>query len=148
MWSCREIDTDSAQPLAGGDIVKLVSWKLTDNLPDPAARASAAVNYLSSVFGEAPERLVLMLQSIHPGAYKSLRGHEWIRSSFSLSNIERPNKIQAKDGERKVLWRPKDQSTVMLLSNDLPLIDCFQVPLPTRFGCDALMDVPILHDKN
>ena len=139
--------------LERGSVLNAISWNLCSHRPDPAARASAALEHLRRLLGNIPQHQVVMLQEIGAQSLRAMLENPWVQNNFILSDVHPPESIH-KDipGESFVLrcteWEAKSHFTLMMVSRDLGIMDCFRVPFVTRTGRDALVaDIP-LHDQD
>lgn len=140
---------DGSQGLDRGSSLKVVSWNLQFDALDPAARASAAVTYLSNTFGEESDHLVIMLQEVNQQSLQAILDHAWVQRNFLLSNIEPPKTIIKDISDESSVFEPvwvaASYFTLMLISKDLSISKCFRAPFTTAMGRDALVtDIPIL----
>jgi hypothetical protein len=63
-------------------ILKIVSWNLEFDAPDPDSRATAAISHLESLFGSTPDDLVIMLQEVCSESYRAIHENSWVRQNF------------------------------------------------------------------
>lgn len=93
-----------------------------------AQRASAAMDYLKSLFGDPSPPMVIMLQEVRKESLSAIQEHPWIRENFMLSDLDPPGRY----------------FTVMLVSLHVNTSNWFRVPLPSKMGRDALfVDIPL-----
>ncbi|KAK3322529.1 hypothetical protein B0H66DRAFT_620178 [Apodospora peruviana] len=83
-------DRNAQEELEPGSTLKVVSWNLDHTSFNPSARASAAMDHLKQVFGEAPRYHVVMLQEVNQESLEAIQNHEWVRRNFFVSHVEPP----------------------------------------------------------
>lgn len=76
-----------------GGLLKVVSWNLYHSGPDPGSRASAALDHLQELFGDAPGPLAVMLQELCDHSFRSIQENKWAQGNFVLSDINPPPSI-------------------------------------------------------
>ena len=93
-----------------------------------------------------------MFQEVSFESLRVILESPWVRRNFILSNVRPPESVY-KDipGESFILscveWKAVPYFTLMMVSRDLGITDCFRVPFVTERGRDALVvDVPV-HDQ-
>ncbi|OAL43768.1 hypothetical protein IQ07DRAFT_551838 [Pyrenochaeta sp. DS3sAY3a] len=148
-WASTEGNQRSQGNLLPGSILKIVSWNLEWSAPDPARRATAALDHLQQRFGAAPGPLVVMLQEVCLESLRALLENPWLQRNFNLTETTPPQSIYDDVcGDSFVLkdlyWRATSYFTLMMLPKSLRILDCFRVPFVSDMGRDALcVDIPI-----
>ena len=139
--------------LERGSVLDAISWNLCSHWPYPAARVSAALEHLRMLLGNSPRHQVVMLQEIRAESLRAMLENPWVQNNFILSDVHPPESIH-KDisGESFILrcteWEAMHYFTLMMVSRDLGIMDCYRVPFVTKTGRDALVvDVPV-HDQD
>lgn len=137
--------------LKRGDILKIASWNLHFSVPDAAARASAAIAYMRTMFGQEPRNLVVMLQELHRESLEVILEDKWAQQNFSLSDTEPPYfhyaSIESFGEEPDCI--PSEYFTVMMIPRNLPILGCFRVPFVSEMKRDALVvDIPVSEDDD
>ncbi|CAH0030431.1 unnamed protein product [Clonostachys rhizophaga] len=118
--------------LRRGDSLKIASWNLLFSAPAAAARTSAAIAYLRTMFGQQPHNLVVMLQEICQESFNVILKDKWAQENFVLSNTE------------PAYFQPSRYFTLMMVSRNLPISNCFRVPFISQMNRDALVvDIPL-----
>ncbi|MCJ1328810.1 hypothetical protein MMC10_005487 [Thelotrema lepadinum] len=113
------------------------------NAPDPAARASAALEHLRLLFGDTLRRQVIMLQEVLLESLQAILDNPWVQTNFAVSNVCPPNSLCTDVlGETFVMtrvdWRAEPYFTLIMVSKDMGVIDCLRIPFVTEMGRDAL----------
>ncbi|KAM0539462.1 hypothetical protein ACHAO7_012154, partial [Fusarium culmorum] len=123
-----------------GRVLKIASWKLLSSTTTLAAlRTSAAIAHLRSMFGKNPHNLVVMLQQINQEVLEVILKHKWAQQNFVLSDTEPPY----------VDLKSSQYFTIMMISRNLPISNCFRLPLESEIKTDALVvDVPLPVPEN
>lgn len=130
--------------LRRGHILKIASWNLWFSRLGAAARASAALAHLRTMFGEEPHNLVVMFQELRQESLEAILEDRWARQNFVLSDTEPPAWL---DGDNKSLG-PGRYFTAMMVSKTLPISNCFRIPFVSKMGRDALVvDIPVSEDR-
>ncbi|QPC60668.1 hypothetical protein HYE67_002899 [Fusarium culmorum] len=135
-----------------GRVLKIASLKLLSSAPTLAAlRASAAIAHLRSMFGKTPLNLVVMLQQINQEVLEVILKDKWAQQNFVLSDTEPPyvdNKVDKLGGDKGDL-KSSQYFTIMMISRNLPISNCFRLPLESEIKTDALVvDVPLPVSEN
>ncbi|KAI1466836.1 uncharacterized protein F4812DRAFT_433014 [Daldinia caldariorum] len=149
--SWTSFGNENRTSLKRGDILKIASWNLLFSVPAAAARASAALAYLQTMFGQEPHNLVVMLQELRRESLEAILEDKWARQNFSLSDTEPPGFHYADDEsfDRKPSRIPSGYFTLMMVSRNLPISNCFRVPFVSEMGRDALVvDIPVSEDHD
>ncbi|KAJ0103766.1 endonuclease exonuclease phosphatase family protein [Diaporthe amygdali] len=137
--------------LKRGDILKIASWNLFFSVPAAAARASAAIAYMRTMFGQEPRNLVVMLQELRQESLKVVLEDKWAQQNFSLSDTEPPYFHYAGNesfGEEPDCI-PSEYFTLMMISRNMPISSCCRVPFVSEMGRDALVvDIPVSEDHD
>ncbi|KAJ8108415.1 hypothetical protein OPT61_g8186 [Boeremia exigua] len=147
-WAPAEQNKDQHN-LAPGSILKVVSWNLECFTPDPARRATAALDHLQERFGTAPGQPVVMLQELCDESLHAIHENPWVRQNFTLSDSTPPHSVYEEvPGEnfimRKLYWSAARYFTLMMVPRSIKVLDCFRVPFVSDMGRDALfVDIPI-----
>ncbi|KAI6762443.1 hypothetical protein HG530_008423 [Fusarium avenaceum] len=135
--------------LRPGDDLKIASWNLLFSDHALAARTSAAIANLRTMFGEAPHNLVVMFQEVHEESLQVILGDKWVQENFVLSDTKPPSLRHANS---KSFGKNRDPVrsqyfTLIMAPRDLPISNCFRVPFVSRMGRDALVvDIPVSED--
>ena len=94
-----------------------------------------------------------MLQEICADSLRAVLENSWVQTNFILFDVHPPESIH-KDipGDSFILrcteWEAMHHFTLMMVSKDLSIMDCFRVPFVTTMGRDVLVvDVPV-HDQD
>ena len=93
-----------------------------------------------------------MLQEVCLESLRAMLESPWVQRSFILSNVLPPESVYTDIPAeyfilRRLEWEAKPHFTLMMVSRDLGIMDCFRVPFVTVRGRDALVvDVPV-HDQ-
>ncbi|KAI1424993.1 Endonuclease/exonuclease/phosphatase [Xylaria sp. FL1777] len=140
-----------------GSPVRVVSWNLNWLHPYPRERVSAGLAHLRHTFGEAPSSLVVMLQEVRQEMVQVMLENPWVQQNFMLSNVEPPTTLFAEDPSssssesdtRQIKWKATPYFTLMMISRDLPISNCFRVPFSkTGMGRDVLVvDIPVTNSQ-
>ena len=94
-----------------------------------------------------------MLQEVCLESLQAILENFWVQRNFILSDVRSPDLLYTDiPGESFILKCPERKAasyfTLMMVSRDLTIVDCFRAPFVTRMGRDALVvDVPILTPK-
>ncbi|KAK6716727.1 hypothetical protein SNK04_007678 [Fusarium graminearum] len=144
--------SNKAKPPERGRVLKIASWKLLSSTPTLAAlRTSAAIAHLRSIFGKNPHNLVVMLQQINQEVLEVILKDKWAQQNFVLSDKEPPyveNKVDKSGGDKGDL-KSSQYFTIMMISRNLPISNCFRLPLESEIKTDALVvDVPLPVSEN
>ena len=132
----------SASAVERGSIIKVVSWNIYMKAPDPA-RVSATLTYLRSRFGNIPCRQVIMFQEVRLESLQAILDDPWVQTNFVVSNVCPPDSLYTGFSSesfvtKRLDWTAVYYFTLMLVSKDMDILDCFRVPFITRMGRDAL----------
>lgn len=142
---------NECRTLKRGDILKIASWNLFFSVPTAAARASAAIAYMRTMFGQEPRNLVVMLQELRQESLEVILEDKWAQQNFSLSDTKPPYFHYASNepyGEEPDCI-PSEYFTLMMISRNLPISSCFRVPFVSEMGRDALVvDIPVSEDHD
>lgn len=136
--------------LRRGHILKIASWNLFFSIPAAAARTSAAIAYLRTMFGQEPHNLVVMFQELRQESLEVILEDKWAQQNFILSDREPPCFLY---GDNKSFDEETDcissqYFTLMMISRTLPISNCFRVPFVSEMGRDALVvDIPVSEDQ-
>ncbi|KAF1951661.1 hypothetical protein CC80DRAFT_424110 [Byssothecium circinans] len=135
--------------LERGSTLKVVSWNIYMHPFWREERASAALKYLRKVFGDEANSTVIMLQEVRRESLRTILEDAWVQQNFILSNIDPPQDLYFDIPDESFIlklveWESKPYFTLMLISRDLGVLNCFRVPFVTNMGRDALViDIPI-----
>ncbi|KAI3399715.1 hypothetical protein diail_5782 [Diaporthe ilicicola] len=133
--------------LKRGYILKIASWNLFFSAPAAAARASAAIAYMRTMFGQKPRGLVVMLQELRQESLEVILKDKWAQQNFSLSDTKPPYSHYA--GNESLGEEPGQHFTLMMISRNLPISSCFRVPFVSEMERDALVvDIPVSEDHD
>ncbi|KAL6702729.1 hypothetical protein ACN47E_001011 [Coniothyrium glycines] len=149
VWASPEGSQTLQDDLLPGSVLKIVSWNLQWSTPDPARRATAALDHLQARFGAAPGPLVVMLQEVCLESLEALLENPWVQANFNLTDSTPPCSIYDDvHGDsfvfKQLYWAATQYFTLMMLPKSLRILDCFRVPFMSRMGRDALfVDIPI-----
>ena len=139
--------------LQPGKILKAISWNLLLGGLDPAARASAALEYLRACFGRTSKYQVFMFQEVTLESLQAILDNPWVQRNFILSDVRPPDSLY-KDipGENFIMkqlrWKAARCFTLMMVSRDMGVADCFRVPFVTKMGRDVLVvDLPVSDEE-
>ncbi|KAM0185928.1 hypothetical protein ACHAPI_011966 [Fusarium lateritium] len=136
--------------LRRGDDLKIASWNLFFSVPAAAARTSAAIAYLRTMFGQVPHNLVVMFQELRQESLEAILEDKWAQQNFVLSDTEPPyphyiNNESLDEGPDCI---PSQYFTLMMVSKTLPISNCFRVPFVSEMERDALVvDIPVSGDN-
>jgi hypothetical protein len=79
--------------LLHGEMLKVVSWNLCWNTPDPQRRVAAILCHLQDVFGTEPNRLVVMFQEARLESLQAIEENSWVQRNFILTDSDAPESI-------------------------------------------------------
>lgn len=139
------------RPLKRGNALRIASWNLFFSAPAAAARASAAIAHLRTMFGQEPRNHVIMLQELRQESLEVILEDKWAQQNFSLSDTEPPYFHYA--GDESFSEEPdcihSQYFTLMMISRNLPISSCFRVPFVSEMERDALVvDIPVSEDHD
>ncbi|KIX01144.1 uncharacterized protein Z518_10210 [Rhinocladiella mackenziei CBS 650.93] len=146
-WAALEEDVGGR--LERGKTLKVVSWNIYMHRFWAEERISAALKYLRKVFGDKPDSTVIMLQEVRRESLRTILEDAWVQQIFMLSNINPPQDLYFDIPDESFIlklveWKSAPYFTLMLISRDLGVLNCFRVPFVTNMGRDALViDIPI-----
>ncbi|KAL6831902.1 hypothetical protein V8C40DRAFT_285341 [Trichoderma camerunense] len=141
--------SNEARTLGRGDILKIASWNLFFSAPAAAARASTAIAYLRTMFGQEPHNLVVMFQELRQESLEVILEDKWTQQNFVLSNTEPPyfDCADNKSFDEKPNCIPSRYFTLMMISRNLPISNCFRLPFISEIERDALVvEIPVSED--
>ncbi|VUC31639.1 unnamed protein product [Clonostachys rosea] len=131
--------------LRRGDDLKIASWNMFFPAPAAAARTSAAIACLRTIFGQSPENLVIMFQELRQESLQAILEDEWTQQNFVLSDTEPPC-LDERDEEPA--HTPSPYFTLMMIPQNLPICNVFRVPFVSEMRRDALVvDIPVSEDN-
>lgn len=143
------LENNIGEGLERGEIVKVVSWNILWSKPDPAARTSAALGHLNELFGEVSRPLVVMLQEVRRESLQVILDNAWVQRNFILSDVDPPASLYTDIPGKSFIMRQLDWDaapyfTLMMISRQLAITNCFRIPFVTSMGRDALViDIPV-----
>ncbi|KAJ4859747.1 endonuclease/Exonuclease/phosphatase family domain-containing protein [Trichoderma breve] len=141
--------SNEARTLRRGDILKIASWNLFFSAPAAAARASTAIAYLRTMFGQEPHNLVVMFQELRQESLEVILEDKWTQQNFVLSDTEPPyfDCADNKSFDEKPNCIPSRYFTLMMISRNLPISNCFRLPFVSEMERDALVvEIPVSED--
>ncbi|KAK3302603.1 uncharacterized protein B0T15DRAFT_543350 [Chaetomium strumarium] len=107
--------------------------------------------HLRTMFGPEPRNLVVMLQELRDESLEAILEDEWAQQNFALSDTDPPYSDYAYPeffDEELNLQRSR-YFTLMMVSRNLPISNCFRVPMLTEMERDALVvDIPVSEDHH
>lgn len=139
----------SDRVLKPGDNLKIASWNLFFSDHALTARTSAAIANLRTMFGQAPQNLVVMFQEVRLESLQIILGDQWVQQNFVLSDTKPPCLQYANNQsfDQRPDCKPSDYFTLIMSSRDLPISNCFRVPFVSKQERDALVvDIPVFED--
>ncbi|KAL8670080.1 MAG: hypothetical protein Q9168_005365 [Polycauliona sp. 1 TL-2023] len=149
-WTAHRKPNRTATQL--GDLLQLVSWNMNIVTPAAAARMSAALEELRAHFTARPAKLVVMFQEIRDDTLHAIMANPWVRTNFVLSNREvLPSSSTYAVGKSFVMTQPEGtvapHFTLMMISKDMTVVNCFRSPLLSSRGRDALVVDIAIRDR-
>jgi len=112
-------------------------------------RASAALRHLRDALGNDTKSTVIMLQEVCNESLRVILNDQWVQRNIALSNADPPQSIYFDIPDISFTlklpeWEAAHYFTMMLVSKDLSIVNCFRVPFTTKMARDALvMDIPM-----
>ncbi|KAL8853065.1 MAG: hypothetical protein Q9221_002095 [Calogaya cf. arnoldii] len=109
----------------------------------PATRVSVALKDLEKHFMAGPDKLVIMFQEICNEMLQAIMDNTWVQRNFTLSNLDGPKDIHTDiPGDSFVMrtfeFKAAPYFTLMMVSRDITIVNCFRTPLVSMRGRDAL----------
>ncbi|KAJ4112137.1 hypothetical protein NW768_011716 [Fusarium equiseti] len=119
-----------------GDILK--NWESPPSASHlQTIRATAAIARLQTIFGQDPRSLVVMLLEISPESLDSIMKDDWAKENFILSDTEVPSTDDGYSDEKA------DHFTLMMISRNLPISNCFRETCLETDGKTLVVDIPV-----
>ncbi|KAI5925589.1 hypothetical protein F4810DRAFT_659196 [Camillea tinctor] len=133
------------ETLKRGHTLKVASWNLFSPSANIGARASAALTYLRTMFGQKPHDLVIMLGGVLKESLRAILDDKWVQENFVLSDVKPPDWLceLSRDPEERY-WKSNADLSLMLISRDLPIAKTFRVPyVPNMRSNVLIVDIPV-----
>ncbi|KAK5989642.1 hypothetical protein PT974_07896 [Cladobotryum mycophilum] len=128
---------NSTEILKRNEILKIASWNLFFDPLGLEARTSAALTHLRAMFGQDPQKLVVMFQELRQESLETILNDKWAQQNFVLSDEKAPC-LPRGNGQ------PSRYFTLMMVSRTLPISNCFRIPFDSNMMRDALVvDIPV-----
>jgi tyrosyl-DNA phosphodiesterase 2 len=147
------LEDSNGQSLMGGSVLKVVSWNINWSSAGIEARATAALEHLQELFGEIQDPFVVMFQEVCRESLQTILNNLWVQRNFVLSNTKAPESLYTNlHGDSVTLkrldWRATPYFSLIMVSINLAIENCFRVPFVTEMGRDALVvDIPIFNAR-
>jgi len=139
--------------LESGSVLKVVSWNIDWSSAGTEARATAALEHLQRLFGEVQDPFVAMFQEVRRESLQVILENPWVQRNFVLSNTKAPESLYTNiPGDsflfKRLDWRAASYFSLLMISRNLAIENCFRVPFVTKMGRDALVvDIPVFSSR-
>ena len=135
-------------------MLKVVSWNIDWSSAGTEARATAALGHLQALFGEIQDPFVVMFQEVCRESLRVILENPWVQRNFVLSNTKAPESLYTNiPGDSFIIkrldWRAAPYFSLLMISRNLAIENCFRVPFETEMGRDALVvDIPVFNSED
>lgn len=130
-------------------MLKVVSWNICSPTAGHEVRVTAALEHIQGLFGNLQDPIVMMFQEVCHPSLQAILQNPWVQRNFILSNTMPPESVYTNiPGNsfilRRLDWAATPCFSLLMVSRNLAIENCFRVPFVTLAGRDALVvDIPI-----